>query len=52
MVKATFDALQSTQSPRMVASRRGMKVAEVLGRRTMEDQDDAANAGDGAAAQE
>ena len=52
MVKATFDALQSTQSPRMVASRRGMKVAEVLGRRTMEDQDVAANAGDGVAAQE
>lgn len=33
MVKATFDALQKIQSPRMVASRRGKKVADVLGRR-------------------
>ena len=33
MVKATFDALQQVQSPRMVASRRGKKVADVLGRR-------------------
>jgi small subunit ribosomal protein S5 len=33
MVKATFDALQQLQSPRMVATRRGKKVAEVLGRR-------------------
>jgi small subunit ribosomal protein S5 len=50
MVKATFDALQSTQSPRMVASRRGMKVAEVLGRRTVDGQDDAG--GDAARVQE
>jgi len=34
MVKATFDALQKIQSPRMVASRRGKKVADVLGRRS------------------
>jgi small subunit ribosomal protein S5 len=33
MVKATFDALRNTQSPRMVATRRGRKVSEVLGRR-------------------
>mgnify|MGYP003960065353 CR=1 FL=1 len=46
MVKATFNALLSTQSPRMVASRRGMKVAEVLGRRNIGDADDAATAAD------
>jgi len=46
MVKATFNALQSTQSPRMVASRRGMKVAEVLGRRNVGDNDDAASGAD------
>tara|TARA_R110002096_G_scaffold269164_5_gene462983 strand:+ start:440 stop:1069 length:630 start_codon:yes stop_codon:yes gene_type:complete len=39
MVKATFNALLSTQSPRMVASRRGKKVAEVLGRRPGRDGD-------------
>lgn len=33
LIKATFDALQSIQSPRMVAARRGKKVADVLGRR-------------------
>ena len=32
MVKATFDALQQMQSPRMVASRRGKKVADILHR--------------------
>jgi len=45
MVKATFDALQQIQSPRMVASRRGKKVADVLGRRQRDDapaNDDAA----------
>ena len=48
MVKATFDALQKIQSPRMVASRRGKKVADVLGRRKGSDDapanDDAATA--------
>jgi len=48
MVKATFDALQKIQSPRMVASRRGKKVADVLGRRSRVDEapanDDAATA--------
>jgi len=33
MIKAAFDGLQNTQSPRMVAARRGMKVAEVVARR-------------------
>lgn len=47
MVKATFDALQHIQSPRMVAARRGKKVADVLGRRKGADEapanDDAAD---------
>lgn len=33
MIKATFDALSHLQSPRMVASRRGRKVGEIVGRR-------------------
>jgi small subunit ribosomal protein S5 len=33
MIKATFEALQSLNSPRMVAARRGKKVAEILGPR-------------------
>jgi small subunit ribosomal protein S5 len=33
MVKATFDALVHIQSPRDVASRRGKKVGEIVGRR-------------------
>jgi small subunit ribosomal protein S5 len=33
MIKATFDALSNLQSPRMVASRRGRKVGEIVGRR-------------------
>ena len=45
IIKATFDALKNTSSPRMVAARRGKKVAEVLGR-------DAAPAGEGADAGE
>jgi small subunit ribosomal protein S5 len=32
MVKATFEALKSLRSPRMVASARGKKVGEILGR--------------------
>jgi len=40
MVKAAFDALRNTQSPRMVAARRGKKVAEVLGRRAGRDGDE------------
>ncbi|WP_299616943.1 30S ribosomal protein S5 [Pelagibius sp.] len=33
MIRATFEALGRSASPRMVAQRRGKKVAEVLGRR-------------------
>ncbi|GAB5471695.1 MAG: 30S ribosomal protein S5 [Rhodospirillales bacterium] len=33
MIKATFVGLSGCSSPRMVAQRRGLKVAEVLGRR-------------------
>ena len=33
MVKATFDALQTMHSPKLVASRRGMKVGEIVERR-------------------
>jgi small subunit ribosomal protein S5 len=33
MVKATFDALSRLNSPRSVATRRGKKVSEILGRR-------------------
>jgi small subunit ribosomal protein S5 len=33
MVKATFAALQSAASPRSVATRRGKKVADILGKR-------------------
>ncbi len=33
MVKATFDALQTMSSPRLVASRRGKKVGEIVERR-------------------
>jgi len=39
MIKATFEALQALNSPRMVATRRGKKVGDLLGRR-----DDAAEA--------
>jgi small subunit ribosomal protein S5 len=33
MVKATFDALTRVASPRSVASRRGKKVSDLLGKR-------------------
>jgi small subunit ribosomal protein S5 len=33
MVKATFDALRRSASPRTVAARRGKKVSDILGRR-------------------
>ncbi|MCG8361647.1 MAG: 30S ribosomal protein S5 [Kiloniellales bacterium] len=33
MIKATFDALTNSASPRMVAQRRGKKVSDILGRR-------------------
>ena len=34
MVRATFDALKEQASPRSVASKRGLKVQDVVGRRT------------------
>jgi len=33
MVRATFDALKTQASPRSVASKRGLKVQDVVGRR-------------------
>ena len=33
MVRATFDALQNTVAPRLVANRRGKKVGEIIARR-------------------
>lgn len=33
MIRATFDALQNEDSPRMVAARRGKKVSEIVARR-------------------
>ena len=36
MIKATFDALQGLQSPRMVAVRRGRKVGDIVRRREEE----------------
>ena len=33
MIKATFEALQQLNSPRMVATRRGKKVGDLIGRR-------------------
>jgi small subunit ribosomal protein S5 len=36
MIKATFDALDSINSPRAVAARRGKKIGDILGRREAE----------------
>ena len=36
MIKATFEALKMLQSPRMVATRRGRKVGDIVGRRDYE----------------
>ncbi len=47
MVKATFEALKGLRSPRMIAAKRGKKVADIVGRR-----EDAAQTRDEAAAQE
>ena len=33
MVRATFNALRNEQSPRMIASRRGLKVSNLITRR-------------------
>ncbi|MGB0921074.1 MAG: 30S ribosomal protein S5 [Alphaproteobacteria bacterium] len=45
MVRATFDALKRQQSPRMVANRRGKKVADILGPRKGADTAEAAAEG-------
>ena len=34
MIRATFDALKAQASPRSIASKRGKKVADIIGRRT------------------
>ena len=34
MVRATFDALKGQANPRTVASKRGLKVQDIVGRRT------------------
>jgi small subunit ribosomal protein S5 len=39
MVRATFDALSNLQSPRGVASRRGLKVSSVVGKKTDKNAD-------------
>jgi len=44
MVRATFDALRGQVSPRHVANRRGLKVSDIIARRT-----DGASAADAAA---
>lgn len=44
MVKATFDALQAIHSPRAVASKRGLKVGEVVSRREATSREVAASA--------
>lgn len=36
MIKATFAALKAAESPRLVAARRGKKVADILGKHTKE----------------
>ncbi len=37
MIKAAFEALESMMSPRAVAARRGLKVADIVGRRGVQD---------------
>jgi small subunit ribosomal protein S5 len=41
MIKATFNALGRATSPRAVATRRGKKVGEILGRRDGETRESA-----------
>jgi len=45
MIKATFEALQQLNSPRMVATRRGKKVGDLLGRRDGTEADATAQGG-------
>jgi len=39
MIRATFDALSNLQSPRGVASRRGLKVSSVVGKKVEKNTD-------------
>jgi small subunit ribosomal protein S5 len=48
MVRATFDALKGQMSPRMVASKRGKKVSEIVSRRADMSRDGGAEAMEGA----
>ncbi len=48
MIKAAFEALENMMSPRGVANRRGLKVADIVGRRAVQDS----AAGDDAATEE
>jgi small subunit ribosomal protein S5 len=48
MIKAAFEALENMMSPRGVANRRGLKVADIVGRRAVQDS----AAGNDAAAEE
>tara|TARA_B100002051_G_scaffold108525_1_gene103497 strand:- start:885 stop:1442 length:558 start_codon:yes stop_codon:yes gene_type:complete len=40
MIRATFDALSTLQSPRGVASRRGLKVSSVVGKKSIVSKED------------
>jgi len=40
MIRATFDALSSLQSPRGVASRRGIKVSSVVGKKAIKNKEE------------
>jgi len=42
MIRATFDALSSLQSPRGVASRRGIKVSAVVGKKAIKNKEEKA----------
>ncbi len=44
MIRATFEALKVQSSPRQVASKRGKKVSDMIGRRTDGAQADTAEA--------
>jgi small subunit ribosomal protein S5 len=47
MIKAAFDALTKTSSPRAVASRRGVKVSQIVGQRGASNDADAQEAANG-----
>ena len=45
MIKATFDAFASMNSPRNIANKRGRKVAEIFGNKLKSETNSASNAG-------